>query len=156
MRILLFAALLLTTTTSWAGTRGQFVGMQFIVNMASVTSDGSNDSSPQLLFEGMDRPIQDSVIGQGKTLEAPKRILNFICARKGENSYQCSIYIHQSDISRIAPGKAYFEARGDLAQQLFKQFHSENGLFSFRDGDGLFIIEATPERFVMKFDAQGV
>lgn len=156
MRILLFAVLLLTTTTSWAATRGQFVGMQFIVNVASVMYDGSNDSSPQILFDAMDRPLQDSIIGRGKTLEAPNKVLNFICAHKGENNYQCSIYIHQSSISRIAPNKAYFDARGELAKQLFDQFHTENGRFSFRDGDGVFVIEATPDRFVMKFDAQGV
>ena len=41
-------------------------------------------------------------------------------------------------------------------KEMFEQFHTENGRFSYKDGDGVFQIEATPERFVMKFDAQGV
>lgn len=156
MRFLIFGLLLLSVSTSQAGTRGQFAGMQFLVNIASVMYDGSNDSSPHVLFEAMDRPEQDSIFGKGKTLEAPQKVLNFICARKGENNYHCSIYIHQSNLARIAPGKAYFEARGEQARALFDQFHSNKVQFSFRDGDGLFLIEATPERFVMKFDAEGV
>ncbi|UXR63581.1 hypothetical protein EZJ49_10890 [Bdellovibrio bacteriovorus] len=156
MRILLFVLMMLSVSASFAGTRGQFLGMQFIVNIASVMYDGSNDSSPQILFEAMDRPEQDSMIGRGKVLESPQKVLNFICARKGENNYHCAIYIHKSALGRIAPGKAYFDARGEQARALFEQFHTENGRLSFKDGDGLFQIEATPERFVMKFDAQGV
>ncbi|AFY01616.1 hypothetical protein [Bdellovibrio bacteriovorus] len=156
MRVFLFALLLLTATTSQAGTRGQFLGMQLIVNIASVMYDGSNDSSPHVLFEAMNRPEQDSMVGRGKVLEAPQKVLNFICARKGENNYHCAIYIHQSPLARIGPGMAHFEARGAEARALFEQFHTQDNRFSFRDGDGLFLIEATPERFVMKFNSNGV
>lgn len=156
MKVLFFTLLTLSASFAQAGTRGQFLGMQFIVNIASVMYDGSNDSSPHVLFEAMDRPEQDSMIGRGKVLEAPKKVLNFICARKGENNYQCSIYIHNSPSARIGPGMAHFEARGAEARALFEQFHTEDNYFTYQDDDGLFLIEATPDRFVMKFNANGV
>ncbi|WII70986.1 hypothetical protein QJS83_10990 [Bdellovibrio sp. 22V] len=157
MRLILLTLLaLFSVSQAQAITRGQFTGMQFMVNIASVAYDGSNDSSPQILFDAMDRPEQDSMLGRGKTLEAPQKVLNFICARKGENNYQCSIYIHQSSFGRIAPGKARFDVRGEQAKALFEQFHSQNGRFTFRDEANTFGIEATPERFVMVYEADGI
>lgn len=156
MKYLIFAFLSLTIANAHAVTKGQFMGLQMIVNVSSVMYDGTVDGSPQVLFEGMDRPEQDSFLGRGKALEAPQKVLNFICAKRGENNYQCSIYIHQSSLGRISPGKAYFEARGEEAKALFQQFYAKNGVYSFKDEAGTLIIYATPERFVIKFDAQGI
>ncbi|MEN0058696.1 MAG: hypothetical protein AAGB31_07665, partial [Bdellovibrio sp.] len=85
-----------------AVTKGQFVGRQMIINISSAAYDGSVDGSPQILFEAMNRPEQDSILGRGKALEVAKNILNFVCAKRGENNYQCSIYIHQSEVGRVS------------------------------------------------------
>lgn len=156
MKFLILALLSLSFSKALAVTKGQFMGMQMIVNIASKNYDGSVDGSPQVLFEAMDRPEQDSFLGRGKALEAPQKVLNFICARKGDNNYQCSIYIHKSNLGRIGMNSAYFEARGDEAKALFQQFYSKDGVYSFKDEASTFLIYATPERFVIKFDAQGV
>ncbi|KHD88881.1 MAG: hypothetical protein OM95_07130 [Bdellovibrio sp. ArHS] len=156
MRALLFALISLSVSSSMAVTRGQYLGMQMIINIASVSYDGTVDGSPQELFLAMDRPEQDSILGRGKALEAPQKVLNFICAKKGENNYQCSIYIHKSNVARIGPGKAHFEVRGAEAQALFAQFHSEQGLFTYKDEAQTFAIHATPERFVMWYDESGI
>lgn len=156
MRVLIFAVLMLAAGHSWSMTRGQFAGMQMIVNITSGMYDGTVDGSPQNLYLLMNRPEQETMLGKGKVLEAPKKMLNFICARRGENNYHCSIYIHQSNVAQIAPGKALLDVRGDQARALFEQFHSGDGRVSYRDEEGVFAIEATPERFVLKFDAQGV
>lgn len=156
MKLFIFMCLSLSVTSVFATTKGQFMGMQMVVNVASVNYDGTVDGSPQVLFEAMDRPEQDSILGRGKALEAPQKVLNFICAKRGENNYQCSIYVHKSNLGRIGPGKAYFEVRGDEAKLYFQQFYAKEGVFSFKDEAGTLIIYATPERFVIKFDAQGV
>ncbi len=156
MKTLIFLLLAFSSVSATAATRGQYVGMQMIVNIWSTSYDGSVDGSPQVLFAAMDRPEQDSFLGRGKSLDAPQKILNFICARKAENNYQCAIYIHKSSFAHIAPGKASFVAQGADAKALFEQFHSQNGRFSYRDEMSTFAIDATPESFVMKFDAQGI
>lgn len=156
MRFLLFLFLSLSFTSAFAVTKGQFMGRQMIINIASTQYDGSVDGTPQSLFEVMNRPEQDSFLGKGKALEAPQNVLNFVCARRGENNYQCSIYVHQSAYGRIAPGKAYFEMKGDQAKALFDQFHTNGANFSFRDEASTFAIWATPARFVIQFSDQGV
>lgn len=156
MRILLFLILSFGVSSSWAVTSGRYLGMQMIINIASNSVDGTVDGTPQELYLAMDRPEQDSMLGRGKSLEAPKKVLNFICAKKAENNYHCAIYIHKSNVARIGPGKAHFEVRGAEAIALFEQFHSENGLFAFKDEAQTFAIHATPERFVMWFDEQGI
>lgn len=156
MKLVLFLLLSCLFSTAFAVTKGQYMGRQMIINIASVQYDGTNDGSPQVLFDALDRPIQDSFIGPGKALVAPQNELNFVCAKRAENNYQCSIYVHMSAKGRISPGKAYFEVRGDEAKAYFAQFFSKNGVFSYKDESSTFIIYATPERFVVKFDAEGV
>lgn len=156
MKCLFFLFLSFSSSSALATTTGRYLGLQLVVNIASHNSDGSVDGSPQALFEAMDRPEQDSVLGRGKALEAPQKVLNFICAKRAENQYQCSIYIHKSNLGRIAPGKAYFEARGDEAKAYFQQFYSQDDVFSFKDEANTLVIYATPERFIIKYDAQGV
>lgn len=156
MKLFIFALLSLSFSNALAVTQGQFMGAQMVINITSAQYDGSVDGSPQVLFEAMDRPEKETMIGRGKVLEAPKKVLNFLCGRRAENNYQCSIYIHQSSLARIGIGKAYFEARGEQAKAFFEQFHSQNGVFSYKDEGNTFVIYSTPERFVIKFDAQGV
>lgn len=156
MRLFLLVFTSLVASSGLAMTKGQYLGRQMIVNLSSMSRDGSVDGSAQTLFESMDRPIQNSFLGKGKSLEAPKNILNFICAQKYHTDYQCSIYIHQSSFGRIAPGKAYFEAQGEQAAALFSQFYSKAGRVSYRDENDLFAVEATPDRFIIKFDENGL
>ncbi len=156
VKYLLVLLVSLAFSNSFAVTKGQFMGLQMIINISSTSYDGSVDGSPQVLFEAMDRPEQDSFLGRGKSLSAPQKELNFICARRAENNYQCSIYIHKSARGRISSGKAYFEVQGEAAQAYFEQFHSQNGVFSYVDESNTFVIYATPQKFVIKFDAEGV
>lgn len=156
MRFIVAAVMSLISLEAMAITQGQFTGFNMIVNMASNMSDGSVDGSPQALFDSMNRPEQDSMAGRGKVLVVPKKVLNFICARRAENNYHCSIYIHKSEFSQIAPGMARFEVRGEQAKALFDQFHSQGGRYSYRDESSVFGIDATPDVFVLKYNSQGL
>lgn len=154
--ISLFMAFQFCAGFAQATTTGRFVGPQMLLGLVSHGYDGSVDSSPQRLYELMDRPIQESMMGKGKSLATEKKILNFVCSDRGQGNFSCAINIHKSPFSQVSAQKATFEARGEDARHLFSQFHSQNGRISFRDESNLFMIEATPESFLMVYSAGGI
>lgn len=156
MKLLVFALISLSTFSSYALTKGQFLGRQLVVNISSANYDGTIDGSPQALFSFINRPEQDSFMGRGKVLDFPQKMLNFMCADRGENKFQCSIYIHSSNIARIAPGKASFVVEGDWAKHLFDQFLSNGVRFQYKNEEQTFLIDSTPQKFTMIFDEKGV
>ncbi|NUN06768.1 MAG: hypothetical protein HUU57_13520 [Bdellovibrio sp.] len=156
MRVFLWGIVTLLSSFAWSATKGQYLGRQMIVNITSQDRSGAIDESPGALFAAMDRPVQNSFLGKGKSLIAPQNQLNFICAEKSANNYQCSIYIHQSNFGKIAPGKAQYRVTGAEAQALFAQFHSNGAQFSFRDENQTFAVEATPDQFLIVFAESGL
>lgn len=156
MKLLSIITILFFSLGAHAVTTGRYVGPQMLIGLASHSYDGSGDSSPQRLYEAMNRPEQPSHMGKGKALAAEKRVLNFVCSDRGSGQFTCAINIHKTQFSQISNGKATFEVRGADAQALFEQFHSQNGVFSFRDDSNLFAIEGTPERFMIVFSSSGV
>lgn len=156
MRLILLGIIALFSSVSWSATKGQYLGRQMIVNITSQDRSGALDESAGVLFAAMDRPVQNSFLGKGKSLVAPQNQLNFICAEKSANNYQCSIYIHQSNFGKIAPGKAQYHVTGADAKALFSQFHSNGVQFSYRDENQTFAIEATPDQFLITFTESGL
>ena len=132
------------------------VGPFMLVSLATHASDGSVDSAPQRLYELMNVPEKPSSMGPGKALAGEKRVLNFVCNDRGQNAFQCAINIHKTQFSQISPNKATFEVHGEAAKAYFDQLHSQNGVFSFRDDENTFAVEATPERFLIVFSTSGV
>ena len=156
MKLLSLIIILLSSVSVQAVTTGRYVGPQMLIGLASHSYDGSADSSPQRLYELMNRPEQPSHMGKGKALAAEKRVLNFVCSDRGSGQFTCAINIHKTQFSQISNGKATFEVRGAEAQALFEQFHSQNGAISFRDDSNLFAIEGTADRFLIVFSSSGV
>lgn len=157
MRKIIFLVLVFTTSSAFSLTRSNFIGMQMLINIASTNYDGTIDGSPQKLYAELNVPEQGSVMGPGKSLDvSPEKILNFVCGKRGENNYQCSIIIHRSSYAQFQPGKAYIEFKGEMAKTVFDQFYSNGTEYSFRDESGLLLIYSSPSRFVIKFDAQGI
>jgi hypothetical protein len=104
----------------------------------------------------MNVPEKPSNMGKGKALTAEKKILNFVCSDRGQDTYNCAINIHKSAFAFISNEKASFQVQGEAAKALFDQFHSENGVFSFRDDSNNFAIEASPDKFLIVFSTSGV
>ena len=149
--------LFLASPLSHAVTRSNFLGFQMMLNIASRNYDGSIDGSPQRLYSDLNVPEQGSIMGPGKSLEVnPEKVLNLVCGKRAENNYQCSIIIHKSPYGRFQPGSAYIEFKGDMAQKVFEQFHSNGVEYSYKDEDGIVLIYSSPERFVIKYDAKGI
>jgi hypothetical protein len=96
-------------------------------------------------------------MGPGKSLEVtPEKILNFVCGKRGENNYQCSIIFHRSSFAQFKPGKAYIEFNGEMAKRVFDQFQSNGAEYSYKDEAGMMLIYSSSNRFVIKYDAQGI
>jgi hypothetical protein len=155
-KLLLFISVLALGMTAQAVTKGQFAGMQMMINIASVNYDGTVDGSPQTLFDVMDRPIEGSIAGQAKKLMTPKGVFNFICAHRAENNYQCSIFIQNSTYGKFAPGYAVLDIQGDQARDLAAQFFLKNSEFVFRNEGNTLYLKVTPDRFYLVFKEGGV
>ncbi len=156
MKISFFFLISSLALSAQAVTKGQFAGVQMMINIASINYDGTVDGSPQTLFDALDRPAEDSIAGRGKKLLTPKGVFNFICAKRAENNYQCSVYIQNSAYGKIGPGFAALDIQGEEAQTIFAQFFSEQGQFAFRNEEDTFYLKATPQRFQILFKASGL
>ncbi|MFS4459887.1 hypothetical protein [Bdellovibrio sp. HCB2-146] len=155
--LLLSITVLFAAISVQAVTKGQFAGMQMMINIASVNYDGTVDGSPQALFDAMDRPVEGSIAGQGKKLLTPKGVFNFICAHRGENNYQCSIFVQNSSYGRFAPGYAVLDIQGDEAKKLHSQFFTkDNGQFTFRNEENTLYLKVSSDRFYLVFKEGGV
>lgn len=155
MKLLTLFSILLFASVTHATTTGRMVGPFMLISLASHTSAGT-DSTPERLYQLMNRPEQPSNMGKGKALASEKRVLNFVCNDRGQGAFQCAINIHKTQFSQISSGKATFEVHGAAAKAYFDQFHSQGEIFSFKDDSSLFAIEATPEKFLIVFSSSGV
>lgn len=156
MKFLIFITTFALGLTAQAVTKGQFAGMQMMINIASINYDGTVDGSPQTLFDVMDRPVEGSIAGQGKKLLTPKGVFNFICAHRAENNYQCSIFVQQSAYGKFAPGYAVLDIQGEMARDLAAQFFLKNSEFVFRNEESTLYLKVTPDRFYLVFKEGGV
>ena len=78
MKTLLIFLMMGSASVSHAMTNGRFLGQQFMINIAAQNPDGGSDDFPRALFDVMNVPIQDSMLGPGKVLKTPDKTLNFI------------------------------------------------------------------------------
>ncbi len=141
---------------SQAATSGSFLGQQFMINISAQGYDGSTDELPQKLFEAMNVPAQDSMLGPGKALKTPDKFLNFICANRGSGGgYTCMLLIHRTQWSRLGTKSASLRVQGDLAQALAAQFYSSNAV-TFHNAEGTLEVKVAPNEFSIRFDQQGL
>lgn len=157
MKFILATLIVLIGSGAQALTSGRFLGQQFMINIATKSYDGSVDELPQKIFEGMNVPVQDSILGPGKALKAPEKILNFICAnRTGSGGYTCMLLIHSSEWAQLGAKKASLRIQGDLAQSLAAQFHLNQGVLVFSNSEGTLEIKVTPNELNIRFAESGL
>ncbi|QDK37755.1 hypothetical protein [Bdellovibrio sp. NC01] len=157
MKTLVMLLLLSSASVSHAVTNGRFLGQQFMINIAAQNPDGSSDDFPQKLFEVMNVPIQDSMLGPGKSLKAPERTLNFICANRTSGGYTCMLLIHRTANAQLGLKTASFKANGELAQALGQQFFLGNEQkIVLSNAEHTLEIQVTPTDFSIRFDEQGL
>ena len=82
---------------SYSAVKAQFFGVQTMLNIIS-----AGDSDPLDLFNLMNVPIQNSIMGPGKAIVSLDKIFNFVCAVQG-NENKCSIIIKASPKAHADP-----------------------------------------------------
>ncbi|MDG0816648.1 hypothetical protein [Bdellovibrio svalbardensis] len=156
MKRIALAILIMTSgSLSQARTQGRFLGQQFMINIAAQGYDGSTDELPQKLFEAMNVPVQDSILGPGKTLQTPFKFLDFICANRTSGGYTCMLLIHPSKSAQLGLKTASLRVEGEMAQKLAAQFFPSSGEV-FQNAEGTLEVKVTPNQFSIRFDEQGL
>jgi hypothetical protein len=150
------AATMMTPTMASAYTRGSFTGMQFMINIAATNYDGSNDDSAMNLYQGMNVPVKGSFMGPGKTLEAPQKMMNFICADRTNGGYACTIILQAQGGAEVGMHSAHLVVTGDQAAAFWKQFNLTSGQFHFQNLEKTLVINSTSDRFEVFFNQDGI
>lgn len=128
-----------------------------MINIAAQNPDGSSDDFPRALFDVMNVPIQDSMLGPGKVLKTPDKMLNFICANRTSGGYTCMVLIHRTSNAQLGLKTASFTAHGELAQALGQQFFLGNEeKIVLSNAEHTFELQVTPTDFRIRFDEQGL
>lgn len=154
MKFLISFLVLILGFEAQALTRGQFVGPYGIIRIVAKDFTGAADSDGQILFEAMDVPQKDSILGPGKVIEPADRGLQFICANRPQIGYECSIFIHQKGHGSVNSLKKtmQYKVLGDEANVYGKLFKTDaNGEFHFISVDGLLKVNVGPGLFEVLF-----
>lgn len=132
-----------------ARTEGQFFGQQYMINISSRSVDGTFDHTAARLFEQMNVPEQNSFLGPGKALSVSQKEMTFICNKKQENQFQCSIMIFNSAFGKIGFNSANIKYTGEKASEMFQQFfpNEDGSEIKITDDTGRFNLIVKPDLF---------
>lgn len=156
MRKFLFLSFVLVSLNLQARTEGRFLGMQYMINLTSSGFDGVFDHTPARLYEQMNVPEQSSFIGPGKALQVSQKEMSFICSKKAENNYHCSILIFKSAQGSFGPRSAQIKYQGEQAKAIVSQFfpNQDGSDVNITDDTGQFNLVIKPDLFQLTFAAQ--
>lgn len=152
----LISILTLLVQTSQAASRFQFFpgNQNAMLVVTPQAADGVSDSDSVELFKFMNVPIQDGMLGKGKSIVSPGREFNMVC---GEYKQQCQFVLNRSALVAMDPSnrRMQFKLTGEAADQLTMlfqmtgdrqmdfmatdrqfQLHGEPGLFLFQASQG--------------------
>lgn len=155
MRKLLFLSFILSSLNLQARTEGRFLGMQYMINMVSASYDGTFDHTPTRLYEQMNVPEQSSMLGPGKALQVSQKEMSFICNKKAENNYQCSILIFKSPHGSFGLRSAQIKYEGEKAKVVVAQFfpNQDGSDVNITDDTGQFNLVIKRDLFQLTFEA---
>ncbi|MBS1971991.1 MAG: DUF2183 domain-containing protein [Bdellovibrionales bacterium] len=154
MKFLVSFLVFVLSFTAQAVTSGQFAGPYGIIRIIAKDFAGNADTDGQVLYEAMDVPVQDSIIGPGKAINSADRGLQFICANRAQAGYECSIFIHPEGYGNVNPiaKSMLYKVTGTQADVYAKVFKTDaNGEFHFVSVDGLFQVNLSPGSFEVSF-----
>ncbi|MES2801177.1 MAG: hypothetical protein V4654_01685 [Bdellovibrionota bacterium] len=126
-----------------------------MINLISNSFDGTFDHTPARIYEQMNVPEQNSMLGPGKALAVSQKEMTFICNKKQENVYHCSFIVFNSSFGKIGFKSAIVTYTGDKAKSMFDQFFpNQDGTdINITDDTGQFNLVVRPDLFQLKFQA---
>jgi hypothetical protein len=138
-----------------AYTRAEFAGFYGIIRVLTKDPSGATNPDARTLFEAMDVPVQDSMMGPGKVIQSTGQGLQFICAdRGGDAGVECSIFIQPSTLSKINPlsGVMEYKVSGAAADSFTKLFKLDGkGEFNFASSEGSLRVGVKAQSFEVSF-----
>lgn len=155
MRKILFLSFVLLGFNVHARTEGRFLGVNYMINITSQNFDGSFSDTPAYLYKQMNVPEQQSMMGPGKALEVSNKELSFICSKKAENNYHCSILVFNSSQGNFSFHSAQIKYTGEKAKAVVAQFFpNEDGSdINLTDDTGQFHLVVKPDLFELTFES---
>ena len=116
-------------------------------------SGDNHDGS--FLFDSMNVPAQDGMLGPGKAIKDSSQILSWVCGDKGQDGFQCTFMIQKNARTEIHqnPVRVSYRARGAEAQALSKLVvpNEPDGTFKFINREGTIKILATDSEFSLHY-----
>jgi hypothetical protein len=158
MKSIFISLLLFISSYASASTKAQFMGFQGMIQIFTADEAGGTAPDAMDLFNAMNVSTQGSVMGKGKTIQTPDKMMTFICAQ-GPKGPQCTILLRASAAVKMDPTAQTIEyqATGGLAEQLRSQFFlNENGEFRLTTTDGFFRVDVRAQRFSLFYDGKGL
>jgi hypothetical protein len=154
-KILILPTLALSfSLTAQAYTTGQFAGLYGIIRLNTKDPSGATNNDARGVFEAMDVPIQNSMMGPGKVIQSTERALQFICADRPQEGIECSIFIQRSQNSSVNPlkGTMQYKVTGPAAEFFTSKYHLDaNGEYLFTSEEGNLKVQVKSQYFEVSF-----
>lgn len=116
-------------------------------------SGDNHDGS--FLFDSMNVPAQDGMLGPGKAIKDSGQVLSWVCGDKGQDGFQCTFMIQKNARTEIRqnPIRVSYKATGAEAQALLKLVvpNEPDGSFKFVNREGTLSIHATDSEFSIQY-----
>jgi len=153
-RVFLLTLLIALSSTAAAVTRAQFSGPYGVIRILARDFSGATDPDGQNLFNAMNVPQKNSVLGMGKAIETEDRGLQFICANRPQVGHECSIFIHNSEFASVDSIRKVmrYKITGEKADKYGALFHRDaKGVYAFNSSDSSFSVHIEPGSFEVYF-----
>jgi len=136
---------------------------QAIMTVSS-PSMGAGDDDAQILWDVMNVPPQDSMMGPGKAIVTAGKELNFICNLRGGKIPFCTVTLNQrgprgQEWITLDPAgkKARFLITGDEALALGQKLNlNADGTLKILSSDNKLMLEYQPSRLEILYSEHGI
>lgn len=116
---------------------------------------GGSDQDARLLFEAMNVPVQDSMLGPGKSLEDSTKSLSWVCGDKGKDGFQCTFMFKKSPVTRLRtnPIEVSYKITGQEARFISDRIHfnKPSGTFEFVNEEGSLKVLISPDETEVQY-----
>lgn len=152
MKFMICVSTLLLSLVSFSATRLQFfLGDRNAMAILTPTDAfGNSDSDSSDLYQTMNVPEQDTMLGRGKSITSSERDFNLVC---GEYKSQCQFILNKSQNVKIsvAMKTMSFRLTGEQAAALSGLFKlNSEGEAYFQTTDKLLRLKGTATEFVLE------
>lgn len=153
-RLLIFLIGLFAGSFSLARTNSYFTlpGDRVMVNLQSGRAFSADDDAIKL-FNAMNVPPVDSIMGKGKKIQW-QEAMTMIVSDRGQGQFDGTIMIYKWPGVKIDSSRKIVEIKwqGDEVKYLTSVISQENGVFDYESSDGRLKMFLDQNQFYLKYD----